>query len=220
MRFRCEMEQRAFGSSGLTVPVIGLGTWRTFDVRGPAARTERAHARGARAGEGREAVRLVADVWRGGACARARAWLRAEAMRSSRRRCGPCRQPKASARSTMPMRLFGGRVDIYQVHNLASWRDQLPLLETERANGRVRVIGATHYSLGAFGELATVMKSGRSRRHTSPVQPTRTRRRTGRAASGCRSRIRRDRHAAVRGRQPAAPPTARRLASGRSRRSG
>ena len=44
------------------------------------------------------------------------------------------------------MRLFGGHVDIYQVHNLASWREQLPLLEAERANGRVGVIGATHYS--------------------------------------------------------------------------
>lgn len=32
------MEQRPFGSSGVTVPVIGLGTWRTFDLRGrPAA---------------------------------------------------------------------------------------------------------------------------------------------------------------------------------------
>jgi hypothetical protein len=31
------MEHRAFGSTGLQVPVVGMGTWKTFDVRGKAA---------------------------------------------------------------------------------------------------------------------------------------------------------------------------------------
>ena len=29
------MEERPLGSTGLTVPVVGMGTWRTFDLRGP-----------------------------------------------------------------------------------------------------------------------------------------------------------------------------------------
>ena len=69
------------------------------------------------------------------------------------------------------MRLFGGLVDIYQLHNLANWREQLSLLENERANGRVRVIGATHYNPRAFGELAAVMKTGRIGAIQVPYNP-------------------------------------------------
>jgi len=56
--------------------------------------------------------------------------------------------------------LFGGHVDLYQIHNLVAWRTHLPVLEQLRAEGRVGVIGATHYSASAFGEVAEVMRSG------------------------------------------------------------
>ncbi len=56
---------------------------------------------------------------------------------------------------------YGGLVDIYQIHNLVAWRDHLPALEELRERGAARVVGATHYQHRAFGELATVMQSGR-----------------------------------------------------------
>ena len=37
------MERRALGSSGLKVSAVGMGTWKTFDVRGAAEDT---HSRG------------------------------------------------------------------------------------------------------------------------------------------------------------------------------
>jgi aryl-alcohol dehydrogenase-like predicted oxidoreductase len=55
---------------------------------------------------------------------------------------------------------FGGWVDVYQVHNLLAWRDHLPYLNELKARGKVRVVGATHYSHSAFDELRRVMESG------------------------------------------------------------
>ena len=37
---------------------------------------------------------------------------------------------------------FGGLVDLYQVHNLLAWRDQLSLLEQMHAQGKVRAADA------------------------------------------------------------------------------
>jgi aryl-alcohol dehydrogenase-like predicted oxidoreductase len=164
------MEQRAFGSSGLTVPVLGLGTWRTFDVRGPAAEqnaqaiVERALAAGATLFDSSPMYGAAERVLAQGLGARRAAALVATKVWASSAAEGRRQVDHA-------LRLFGGRVDIYQVHNLASWRDQLPLLEAERANGRVRVIGATHYSAGAFGDLAAVMKSGRIGAIQIPYNP-------------------------------------------------
>lgn len=56
---------------------------------------------------------------------------------------------------------YGGRVDIYQIHNLLAWREHLPVLERLREEGRVRVIGATHYAHSAFGDLLQLMRTGR-----------------------------------------------------------
>lgn len=164
------MDLRPFGSTGLTVPVVGLGTWRTFDVRGPAAEQNahavvaRAMAAGARLFDSSpmygEAERVLADglgTHRAEALVATKVW--ASSAAEGRRQIG------------RPIRLFGGSIDIYQVHNLASWREQLPLLEAERERDRVRVIGATHYSASAFGELATVMKTGRIGAIQVPYNP-------------------------------------------------
>ncbi len=82
-------------------------------------------------------------------------------------------QPLAlgSAQAEDALRYFGGFVDLYQVHNLVAWREQLDLLEELQAQGKVGAIGATHYSAGAFDELAKVMRTGRVSAIQIPYNP-------------------------------------------------
>src|SRR6476659_6591059 len=48
---------------------------------------------------------------------------------------------------------FGGRVDLYQVHNLVALPRRLDTLERLRGEGRVHAVGATHWQAGRFGDL-------------------------------------------------------------------
>jgi diketogulonate reductase-like aldo/keto reductase len=66
---------------------------------------------------------------------------------------------------------FGGRVELYQVHNLAAWRAHLPRLERLKEEGNVQAVGATHWNPGAFGELAQVMRTGRIDAIQVPYNP-------------------------------------------------
>jgi len=164
------MDIRLLGSSVLAVPVIGLGTWRTFDVRGAQGESnarvvvERALEKGAALFDSSpmygESERVLA---------KALGSRRAEALVATKVWASSVAEGKGQIERAM--RLFGGLVEIYQMHNLATWREQLPLLEAERDIGRVRVIGATHYSPSAFGELATVMKTGRIGAIQIPYNP-------------------------------------------------
>lgn len=66
---------------------------------------------------------------------------------------------------------YGGRVDLMQVHNLVSWRVRLDMLEKAQADGRVGIIGATHWQSSAFEELETVMRTGRIAQIQIPYNP-------------------------------------------------
>lgn len=153
---------RAIPADGRRLPVVGLGTWQTFDVGADAARRAnlgRVLARFAELGGTvvdsspmygsaesvvgelaaaqrlRERLFLATKVWTQG---------RAEGIA----------QMEESLR-----RLHSPRIELMQVHNLADWRTHLPVLRAWKAEGRIRYVGITHYSAGAHAEVERVLRS-------------------------------------------------------------
>jgi aryl-alcohol dehydrogenase-like predicted oxidoreductase len=164
------MEYRELGKTGLQVPVVGMGTWQTFDVRGAAEESARREVVDAALSHGAnlfdsspmygEAERVLGAVL---GERRKEALIATKIWAST-----PAEGRQQAARA---LGYFGGVVDLYQVHNLLAWREQLALLEQLRDEGKVRAIGATHYSASAFGDLQKVMRTGRITAVQVPYNP-------------------------------------------------
>jgi diketogulonate reductase-like aldo/keto reductase len=156
------MLTRAIPSSGEKLPVIGLGTWQTFDL-GPSA-AERAPLEqvlslfvklGGRVidsspmyGRAEEVIGdlssklqvqdklfLATKVWTRGAQAGV----------------------ASMERSTARMRTK--RIDLMQVHNLVDVSTHLATMREWKAQGRIRYLGVTHYEAGAFAEVEKVLRA-------------------------------------------------------------
>ena len=153
------MQTRTLGRTGWEVPVVGMGTWQTFDV-GPDAE-----------GRAREVVDAALEAGTRlfdsspmygraeGVLGRALGERRPDVLVATK----IWTDAPDEARRQLDAQLdhYGGCVDLEQIHNLVAWREHLPWLEAEREAGRIGLIGATHYDPGAFGELEEVMRSGR-----------------------------------------------------------
>lgn len=164
------VEIRTLGSTGLQVPVVGMGTWRTFDVRGAAAEenaravVDQALASGANFFDSSpmygQAEQVLGKMLQG----RRQAAMVATKVWASTQREGREQVVRA-------LEWFGGHVELYQIHNLLNWREHLDMLEAFKGEGKIGAIGATHYSPRAFGELIAVMKTGRITAIQIPYNP-------------------------------------------------
>jgi aryl-alcohol dehydrogenase-like predicted oxidoreductase len=163
------MERRAFGATGLEVPVVGMGTWQTFDVRGSAADertkvTDAAFDAGATFFDSSpmygEAERVLGHTLKGrrdNVLVATKLWTSNDA--------------EAERQMTAALRYYDRRVDVYQVHNLMAWRTRLAQLQRLKDAGAVRVVGITHYSVSAFDDLLRVMRDPRVQAIQVPYNP-------------------------------------------------
>lgn len=163
------MENRAFGRTGLHVPVVGMGTWQTYDVRGAQALsrqaiTDAALESGANFfdsspmyGEAERVLGRTLEDRRDAAIVATKVWTNDDEEAA--------RQIKAG------LRVFAGRVDVYQVHNLVGASRRIPELADFQVRGLVRVVGLTHYAPSAFPELRRLMADPRVGAIQVPYNP-------------------------------------------------
>jgi aryl-alcohol dehydrogenase-like predicted oxidoreductase len=164
------MEHRTLGKTGLEVPVVGMGTWRTFDVRGEAAEknahvvVDTALAVGSNFFDSSpmygEAERVLAEALHG---RRNQAIVATKVWASE--------LDEAQRQVQYALKLFENYIDLYQIHNLVNWRENLTLLERLRDAGQVKAIGATHYASAYFPDLRRVMETGRITAVQVPYNP-------------------------------------------------
>lgn len=151
------MELRSLGNGRAKLPVVGLGTWKVLDVRGAEAEArarsvvEEAFRAGVRVfdsspmyGEAERVLGAAIAPHRDEAFIATKVWATTPA--------------EAEAQIARSLAFFGGRIDLYQVHNLRQLGYVLPRLRQLRRDGSVRYIGVTHYDPAAFPEMARVLR--------------------------------------------------------------
>jgi aryl-alcohol dehydrogenase-like predicted oxidoreductase len=151
---------RAIPSSGERIPVVGLGTWSTFDVGSSAAERQpleevltRFSERGGRVVDsspmyGRSEAVVGKIAAKRGIMGKfflaTKVWTRG--------RAAGIEQMETSER------LLGTkRLDLLQVHNLLDVDTHLATLRAWKEKGRVRYIGVTHYNESAYPEVERVL---------------------------------------------------------------
>jgi diketogulonate reductase-like aldo/keto reductase len=164
------MASRRIPRTGEEIPIIGMGTWQTFD---PSPATPAALDRLA------EVLRVFVDgggrvmdssPMYGRAEEHAGALMRQLGVTESVFVATKVWTTGASAgrrQLDASCRLFHrDRIDLEQVHNLIDWRAQLDMLRDSKQAGRIRYVGVTHYTESSFDELEKIVR----REHVDFVQ--------------------------------------------------
>ena len=156
------MQTRAIPSSAESLPIVGLGTYRGFDV-----------------GPGDPAYRQLSAVLdelfsKGGTLIDSSPMYgRAEQTTGELLSIHEPRSPAFLATKVWTRGREEGiaqmeqsfsllrteRIDLMQIHNLLDWQTHLPTLREWKAQGRIRYIGITHYTPSAYEEVEAVLKA-------------------------------------------------------------
>jgi diketogulonate reductase-like aldo/keto reductase len=143
-------------------PVVGLGTWSTFDADAALATrvVQAAFDAGTRLvdsspmyGGAERALGAALEGLRDDAIVATKIWARSV---------------DEGQRQFADQVKWYGTVDVEQIHNLVLWREQLAWLEREERIGK---LGITHYRSSAFGDLADALRTEKFKVLQVPYNP-------------------------------------------------
>ena len=154
------MLTRLIPATGEAMPVIGLGTWQTFDVGDnqairPALRQvlDRLFEAGGTMIDS-SPMYGTAEAVTGELLAamgtRPKAFLATKVWTSGRDQ-GIAQMRQSAQRFRSPV------VDLMQIHNLVDWQTHLKTLRAMKARGEIRYLGITHYTTGSLPALADII---------------------------------------------------------------
>ena len=156
------VQKRPIPRSGELLPIVGLGTWQTFDVQPGSSRLpelkqvlELLVEMGGNVVDSSpmygESERVVGDL-SVQAGVRDRLFLATKVW--TRGRSAGIRQMEESFRL-----MRTDRMELMQVHNLVDVATHTKTLKEWKAAGKIRYMGITHYHSGAFADLERLVKT-------------------------------------------------------------
>ncbi len=155
------MQQRPIPSTGEMLSIVGLGTYRGFDVGNDAATR-------ARLGDVLNLVTASGKAMLDSSPMYGRAEEVTGVVLRERNLTGHAflatkvwttGKAQGIAQMEKSLKLLGtDSLDLMQVHNLVDVNTHLATLGGWKADGRVRYVGVTHYHSGAYDELETILR--------------------------------------------------------------
>jgi len=156
------LQQRMIpAGSGEALPLVGMGTWNTFDIEAQAPResllqvAQEFYAAGARVLDTSpmygEAEAVCGEIM-------AKLERRPQTFLATKVWTRGLEAGRAQIQRSLQL-LRTTQLDLLQIHNLLDWRVHTATLRDLKAAGTVRFIGITHYTEAAHADLEAVLRA-------------------------------------------------------------